>query len=154
MRKQEIEKVYLDEDSVKVTNSRFIVGGQTFALAGITSVTGAVLRESKTGDYAFGFLGACLALYGLGGNVWAFLGGLVSTPLTNYRFSLISAAPARSTPVAFPCLCSSFFTVCNLPFPRARRKYRLCPMFPSFRGAFMLGTPIGGFSHAFVGWEH
>ena len=81
MGKQEIEKVYLDEESVKVTNSRFIVGGQTFALAGITSVTGAVFRESKTGDYAFGFLGACLALYGLGGSAWAFLGGLVMVGL-------------------------------------------------------------------------
>jgi hypothetical protein len=66
MRKQEIEKVYLDEDSVKVTNSRFIVGGQTFALAGITSVTGAVLRESKTGDYRLRLSGGLFGALRLG----------------------------------------------------------------------------------------
>jgi hypothetical protein len=35
------EKVYLDEDGILVTSSRFVVPGETYAMSGITSVKGA-----------------------------------------------------------------------------------------------------------------
>ena len=41
------EQILLARDGVKVTNSRFIVGGETYAMSGITSVSSVEVRPSR-----------------------------------------------------------------------------------------------------------
>lgn len=43
------EKVFFESDNVKVTNARFIVGNQTHAMNGVTSVASDVIRPSRAG---------------------------------------------------------------------------------------------------------
>jgi Family of unknown function (DUF6232) len=43
------EKVFFENGNVKVTNARFVVGNQTHAMNGVTSVSSHVTKPSRTG---------------------------------------------------------------------------------------------------------
>jgi hypothetical protein len=50
------EQVFFEQGSVKVTNARFIVNSQTYAMNGVTSVKSSVVPPSRTGAMiAIGF---------------------------------------------------------------------------------------------------
>lgn len=57
------EKVYFDEGGVKVTNSRFIVPSQTYAMSGITSVKSVYTQPIK-GPVILGILGLIMLFVG------------------------------------------------------------------------------------------
>ena len=58
------EKVFFDQGGVSVSNSRFIVHGQTYAMNGVTSVKQAVKNPSRLGPIVLGFFGLMLLLGG------------------------------------------------------------------------------------------
>lgn len=60
---QEQETTFLNEEGVRVTNTRFILPKQTFAMSGITSVQSGEDKPSKTGPVLFLIIGT-LALFG------------------------------------------------------------------------------------------
>lgn len=67
------EKVFLNKGSVKVTNSRFIVNGQTYAMSNVTSVKTGVIKANRGGAVIIGLIGLlCL----LGGG-WVTFAGVV-----------------------------------------------------------------------------
>ena len=51
------ETVFLSENNVQVTNARFIVSGQTYAMTGITSVKNAKQNPSRTLPIILGLIG-------------------------------------------------------------------------------------------------
>jgi hypothetical protein len=55
------EKLFFEHETVKVTNSRFIVDGQTFAMNNITSVKALVKKPSRIGPVLLIIVGALLA---------------------------------------------------------------------------------------------
>lgn len=78
------EKTFFNHDNVTVTNARFIVDSQTFAMSNITSVKSSEVAPSR-------FLPVLLMLIGLlilvgGASVWAlaFIGGGVLWLLTQH----------------------------------------------------------------------
>jgi hypothetical protein len=62
------EKIYYELGEVKVTNARFIVPSQTYAMSGITSVKFFTEKPSKIGAVV-AFLITALALFNQG-NIW------------------------------------------------------------------------------------
>ena len=58
------EQTFLDEGGVTVTNARFVVPGQTYAMSGITSVKNAVESPSKKGPIILIILGVLFLLAG------------------------------------------------------------------------------------------
>jgi hypothetical protein len=62
------EKIYYESGVVKVTNSRFIVASQTYAMSGITSVKFFTETPSKVGA-VIAFLIAIVALFNQA-NIW------------------------------------------------------------------------------------
>jgi hypothetical protein len=56
------ERTFLDEGGVKVTNARVLVGSQTYAMSGVTSVKHAV-EPAKRGFSILCLLGAAGTLY-------------------------------------------------------------------------------------------
>jgi Family of unknown function (DUF6232) len=54
------ETVFLSENNVQVTNARFIVSGQTYAMNGITSVKNARQNPSRTLPIIVGLIGLCI----------------------------------------------------------------------------------------------
>jgi hypothetical protein len=58
------EKVFFEEGSIKVTNSRFIAGAQTYAMSGVTSVRSAVHLPKRTGIYILGGVGLLMLVGG------------------------------------------------------------------------------------------
>ena len=71
------ERVFLAEGNIRVTATRVVVGGQTFAMRNVSSVKGVVHQESKANDYIFGAIGIALVLYGLSGAKWALILGAI-----------------------------------------------------------------------------
>jgi hypothetical protein len=69
------ETTFFQSDDIAVTNARFIVGAQTFAMRGITSVQAMKIPASYGGSVAWIFLGAIIALVGFVGSLFV-LGGL------------------------------------------------------------------------------
>ena len=59
------EKIFFNQGSVSVTNARFIVDGQTYAMNGVTSVKQVVRHPSRLGPAVFGLI-ALLILIGGG----------------------------------------------------------------------------------------
>ena len=53
---ESLEKIYYDGGDVKVTNARFIVSSQTYAMSGITSVKFFTETPSKTGPIVAFFI--------------------------------------------------------------------------------------------------
>jgi Family of unknown function (DUF6232) len=45
------EKIFFNEGGVTVSNSRFVVGGQTYAMSEITSIQSVKVDQSKTGPF-------------------------------------------------------------------------------------------------------
>jgi hypothetical protein len=75
------EQSFLDEGGVTVTNSRFIVSGQTYAMSGITSVKALTRKPSRKGPIILVAIGLLAMLAGkeavvvgllflAGGTVW------------------------------------------------------------------------------------
>ena len=56
------EKVFFQQGDVTVTNARFIVGGQTFAMSNVTSVSSAVQEPKRLGGLACLLLGLAVAV--------------------------------------------------------------------------------------------
>jgi hypothetical protein len=69
------ETVLLDERGIKVTNARFLVDGQTYAMAGVTSVKTEVEHPSQRGPYVVIGIGGLLFLNGTTGQSGALLAG-------------------------------------------------------------------------------
>lgn len=75
------EKVFFDYDGVKVTNARFVVDGQTYAMSNITSVSPHENKPSRVGPIIFIAIGILIAvqepplglIFGLPGVIWWFL---------------------------------------------------------------------------------
>lgn len=64
------ENIYFNSDGVQVTESRLVIGGQTFALGNISSVTVDEHGRNLIGPLFFGLVGiGCLA----GGSDWSVL---------------------------------------------------------------------------------
>jgi hypothetical protein len=78
------EKSFFNEGGVSVSNSRFIVPGQTYAMSGITSVKSYRQDPSRKGPIILGIVGL-LALGG-GGNA-VFLGLLLIAGAVAWWFS-------------------------------------------------------------------
>jgi hypothetical protein len=70
---------FFEDGGITVTKTRFVVEGQTFALAGITSVRGAEIAPSRAGPIALLIVGVLLLvvyvgiLMVIGAVVWLFL---------------------------------------------------------------------------------
>jgi ABC-type siderophore export system fused ATPase/permease subunit len=58
------EKIFFEEDDVSVSNSRFIVNGQTFAMGNVTSVKTGVEEAKKGGAIVIGIIGLLLLFSG------------------------------------------------------------------------------------------
>ncbi|MGE4260012.1 DUF6232 family protein [Shewanella sp.] len=56
------EKVFFNQGDVTVTNARFIVSGQTYAMNGVTSVKQLVNAPNRGGPIVFGLIGGSLLL--------------------------------------------------------------------------------------------
>ena len=56
------EKSYYGQGSVHVTNARFVVGAQTYAMRNVTSVKGITIRPGRLGPIALGLLAAAFVL--------------------------------------------------------------------------------------------
>ncbi len=67
------ERSFLEEGGVTITNSRFIVAGQTFAMSGVTSVKGVTHTPSRKGPIILIAIGVLAFLAGKE----ALVGGLV-----------------------------------------------------------------------------
>lgn len=55
------EKIFFNEGGVTVSNSRFIVGGQTYAMSEITSIKSVKVDPSKTGPFILIFTSIAVA---------------------------------------------------------------------------------------------
>ena len=69
------EKVFFAQGPVSVSNSRFIVHGQTYAMNGVTSVRQAVNNPSRFWPLVLGFFGLIIMLGGSAGAI--IFGGLL-----------------------------------------------------------------------------
>jgi hypothetical protein len=78
------EEVFFEGDRIKVTNSRFVVGNQTHAINGVTSVSSHVTPPSRIGL----IIGAIVGLFVLGAGGWAILVGLGVTAACSYMLYL------------------------------------------------------------------
>ncbi|MCA6217776.1 hypothetical protein KGA65_14655 [Ideonella sp. B7] len=56
------EKTFFEYEGVKVTNARFVVDGQTFAMGNVTSVKPVEVRPSRVGPLLVGIFGAVFLL--------------------------------------------------------------------------------------------
>ncbi len=71
------EKIFFSQNEVSVSNSRFIVDGQTYAMSNVTSVKSGVTPPELAGFVVIIVIGlACLF-----GSGWVFVGGLVAIAL-------------------------------------------------------------------------
>ena len=92
---QEQEVFFLNEDGVQVTNTRFILPKQTFAMSGITSVQSGEEKPSKTGPIILIIIGLIFLFNDavIAGLVIIGLGGLMMYMLkTNYHVLLQTAS--------------------------------------------------------------
>lgn len=69
------EQVFYDQGGIAVTNSRFIVHGQTYAMSGITSVKASQISPSKKEPVFCVLGGVIITLYNLNPvTFWMYLG--------------------------------------------------------------------------------
>lgn len=59
------ESPLFDASGVTITPTRAIMGGRTYAMSNVTSVTVRVTHPRRAGGYVMLFLGACILLAGL-----------------------------------------------------------------------------------------
>lgn len=68
------EKIFFNQGNVSVSNSRFIVDGQTYAMSNVTSVKSGVTPPDRGAAIVIAIIGlACLF-----GSGWVFVAGLVA----------------------------------------------------------------------------
>ena len=67
------EKIFLNQNNVSVSNSRFIVNGQTYAMSNVTSVKSGVTEPERGGSVWLVVIGL-LCLFGSG---WVFGLGII-----------------------------------------------------------------------------
>jgi len=72
-----IETKFFEQGEVLVTNARLVKGGQTFAMAGVTSVRTAVEAPSKKGPAILIVIGIIFFLAGLASSVGVVIFGLI-----------------------------------------------------------------------------
>ena len=70
------ERIFFNEGGVSVSNARFIVNGQTYAMNAVTSVKQGVNHPSHAGPFIFGLLGLIVSAAGFqvhsgGGAAWS-----------------------------------------------------------------------------------
>ena len=58
------EQVFFDQDGVSVSNARFIVNGQTYAMSAVTSVKQTVKEPSRVGVVIVAVVGLLICLIG------------------------------------------------------------------------------------------
>jgi hypothetical protein len=76
------EKIFFNEGNVTVSNSRFIVSGQTYAMSNVTSVKSGKIAPDNGAAGIFGFIGiACLF-----GSGWVFIVGMALIALAIFTF--------------------------------------------------------------------
>jgi hypothetical protein len=66
------EKMFFDAGNISVSNSRFIVDGQTYAMGNVTSVKTGFEKASKAGGILIGILGL-LVLLGAKSFLWGII---------------------------------------------------------------------------------
>lgn len=66
--------MYFDQGGVSVSNARFIVSGQTYAMSAVTSVKQAINEPSRAGPILFGIVGLLICFIG---NITAIVIGLL-----------------------------------------------------------------------------
>ncbi len=71
-----MEQVFLEEGYVTVTRSRIVIGNQTYPVANVTAIRTDVVLPNRSAPIIMGAIGAILLLYGISGNVTAFLLGV------------------------------------------------------------------------------
>lgn len=64
------EKMFFDQNGVSVSNARFIVQGQTYAMNGVTSVKQAAKHPSRLGPIILGIVGLIALFNGSSGVLW------------------------------------------------------------------------------------
>lgn len=64
------EKIFFEQNGVSVSNARFIVHGQTYAMNGVTSVKQGVNNPSRLGPIILGIVGAGAIFSGSNGIIW------------------------------------------------------------------------------------
>lgn len=74
------EKSFFNQGNVSVSNSRFIVDGQTYAMNGVTSVKTGRKNPSRTGPIILGIVG----LISMGGGIGTIIVGLAMIGLAVY----------------------------------------------------------------------
>lgn len=92
---QDQEVIFLSEDGIRVTNTRFVLPNQTFAMSGITSVQSDQETPSRTGPIIVMFIGLiCLINESFGvGMVFIGVAGLILYGIkTNYHVLLHTAS--------------------------------------------------------------
>jgi hypothetical protein len=68
------EQTFLERGDIKVTSARVIFGGQTFALAGVTSVRGVEVKPDRKGPIIMMPLGLlCFGITTIIGIIWWFM---------------------------------------------------------------------------------
>src|ERR1700754_3291826 len=63
------ERMFFTQGNVSVSNARFIVSGQTYAMNGVTSVKQSVTKPSRTGPVILFIIGLLPLFSGTGGGV-------------------------------------------------------------------------------------
>ena len=76
------EKIFFNEGQVTVSNSRFTVSGQTYAMSNVTSVKSGII-EADYGAPAFIFFIGLACLFGSG---WVFFVGIIVILLAIFMF--------------------------------------------------------------------
>ena len=66
------EKIFYDAGSISVSNSRFIVDGQTYAMSNVTSVKTGVEEAKKGAGILIGLIGL-LVLFGANSILWGII---------------------------------------------------------------------------------
>jgi hypothetical protein len=71
------ELIFFHSENIAVTNARFIVGAQTFAMRGITSVEGVETPVSYSGAAALGLVGLVMFMNLFNGGIFIGVMGLL-----------------------------------------------------------------------------
>ena len=93
------EKTFFEHEDVKVTNSRFITGGQTYAMSNVTSVKSLVEKPNRVGGIAVLIVGLLMVFNGAifwGLLVAAGAGFYMYTQKTTYHVMLTTSGNETS----------------------------------------------------------
>lgn len=91
------EKTFFQHDDVSVSNSRFIVASQTFAMSNITSVKASKDVPSRLGPIAFGMIGLIAATQNVGFGIFLIAIGVVWWFLQKTRYHVLLTTAGGET---------------------------------------------------------